>query len=57
MEINRFSPSVGAEIRGIDLSRGLTDEEFKEVHKAFLDHQALFFREQKDIPPEFHEEI
>ncbi|HCZ10036.1 MAG TPA: taurine dioxygenase [Flavobacteriaceae bacterium] len=57
MEINRFSPSVGAEIRGINLSRGLTDEEFKEVHKAFLDHQVLFFREQKEIPPEVHVEI
>ena len=49
MEINRFSPAVGAEIRGIDLSRGLTGEEFKEVHKALLDHQVLFFREQKDL--------
>ena len=49
MEINRFSPAVGAEIRGIDLSRGLTGEEFKEVHKAFLDHQVLFFREQKEL--------
>ena len=57
MEINRFSPAVGAEIRGIDLSRGLTDEEFKEVHKAFMDHQVLFFREQKEIPPEVHVEI
>ena len=57
MEINRFSPAVGAEIRGVDLSRGLTNEEFKEVHKAFLEHQVLFFREQKEIPPEVHVEI
>ena len=57
MEIKRFSPAVGAEIRGVDLSRGLTGEEFKEVHKAFLDHQVLFFREQKEIPPEVHVEI
>ena len=57
MEITRYSPAVGAEIRGVDLSRGLTGEEFKEVHKAFLDHQVLFFREQKEIPPEVHVEI
>ena len=57
MEINRFSPAVGAEIRGVDLSRGLTDEEFKEVHKAFLDHQVLFLRAQKELPPEVHVEI
>ena len=57
MEIKRFSPAVGAEIRGVDLSRGLTGEEFKEVHKAFMDHQVLFFREQKEIPPEVHVEI
>ena len=47
MEINRFSPAVGAEIRGVDLSRGLTGEEFKEVHKAFLDHQVLFSGSRK----------
>ncbi len=57
IEIKRFSPAVGAEIRGIDLSRGLTGEEFKEVHKAFLDHQVLFFREQKEISPVVHVEI
>lgn len=47
MEITRYSPAVGAEIRGVDLSRGLTGEEFKEVHKAFLDHQVLFSGSRK----------
>jgi taurine dioxygenase len=38
-------------VRGIDLAQGLDDEAFAEVRRAFLDHQVLFFKDQREIPP------
>ena len=35
-----------------DLSRPVSDSQFNEIHQAFLQYQVLFFREQKEIPPE-----
>ena len=48
---------MGAEVLGIDLSRGMTCEGFDLVQKAFLEYQVLFFREQQEIPPEIQIEI
>jgi taurine dioxygenase len=52
LEIRRFSPVLGAEVRGIDLSGGLDDDSFREIRKAFLEHQVLFFRGQTEMPPD-----
>ena len=52
MEIVPTSPSVGAEIHGVDL-RTITDGEFEAVHQAFVDHGVIFFRDQ-DLTPEEH---
>ena len=41
------SPTVGAEIGNIDLTRPLTDPELAEVKRAFLEFGVLFFRDQK----------
>ena len=49
--IRRFTPVMGAEVRGIDLSAGLTDAEYRVVRDALLEHQVLFFKDQKEIPP------
>ena len=38
---------VGAEIRGVDLSRPLTDRQRQEVWDAFLTWKVIFFRDQK----------
>ena len=54
IEIKPFSPSIGAIISGIEISTGVSKEEFDIIHKAFLDHQVLFFVNQKEIPPETH---
>ncbi len=47
-----FAPNLGAEIYGVDLSKGLTDQQFYEVRQAFHAFQVLFFKEQTEISPE-----
>ena len=37
---------LAAEIGGVDLSRSLDDAEFTAVHRAFLEHEVLIFRDQ-----------
>jgi taurine dioxygenase len=41
---------IGAEIAGINPAQGVTNEEFRSVHDAFLKHQVLLFR-VGDLPP------
>lgn len=43
--------NIGAEIAGVDLSQPLSDEIFKEIERALLDHLVIFFRGQ-DLSPE-----
>ncbi|MEM7405556.1 MAG: TauD/TfdA family dioxygenase [Pseudomonadota bacterium] len=52
-----FAPNLGAEIYGVDLSKPVPDSQFDEIHQAFLDYQVLFFKDQKEIPPELHVEF
>lgn len=54
IEVRPFAPNLGAEVRGIDLADGLSDDQFEEIHHAFLENQVLFFKEQSPIPPETH---
>jgi taurine dioxygenase len=42
----RLSPTIGAEVRGIDLGGPLTDEVIAEVRAGLLEHKVLFFRDQ-----------
>jgi taurine dioxygenase len=51
IEVKRYEPALGAEIRGIDLASGLDEETCAEVRRALLEHQVLFFKEQSEIPP------
>lgn len=41
---------VGAEIRGIDLSREMEDATFAQVRQAFYEHAVIVFRNQKITP-------
>ena len=56
-DVRRHSPVMGAEVRGIDLSRGLSVAERDAVRAALLEHQVLFFRDQAEIPPDVQVEI
>ena len=47
-----YSPNLGAEIRGVRLADGVSDAQFSEIHKAFLEFRVLFFKDQIEIPPQ-----
>src|SRR5262245_12045204 len=45
--VKRCSPTIGAEIGNIDLTRPLTELELAEVKRAYTENLVLFFRDQK----------
>jgi taurine dioxygenase len=47
IEVRKLNPVIGAEIHGIDLSMGLSNRQFEEVHGALMEHLVIFFRDQK----------
>ena len=46
IELAPLSGALGAEIGGVDLGRPVDDETFAEIHRAFLEHLVVFFRDQ-----------
>ena len=54
IKIEKFSPTLGAIINGVDLSKPISEVQFADIFQAFLDHQVLFFKNQKEIPPDVH---
>ena len=57
LTIARFSPALGAEVRGIDLSRGLGHDAAALIRAALLEHGVLFFKDQCEIPPDIQVQI
>jgi taurine dioxygenase len=53
IEIQPLTPTIGAEIRGIDLSAPLDPPRVAKLREALLEHQVLVFRDQ-DLTPESH---
>jgi taurine dioxygenase len=53
MEVRRIAGALGAEIRGVDLARGLDDTLAAEIRRALLEHLVLFFRGQDLTPGQF----
>src|ERR1700686_3120768 len=51
LEIKPIAGALGAEISGIDLASDLDSSTVAAIHRAFLDHLVIFFRDQ-DLPPE-----
>ncbi len=45
--------TLGAEIRGVDLSKTISPAAYTALHDALMDHKVIFFRDQ-DITPEAH---
>jgi len=45
-DVVRLGGNIGAEIRGLDLGRPLSREQFESLHAAFVRHEVLVFRDQ-----------
>lgn len=50
IEAQPVAGALGAEIRGVDIARPLSDEVVAEIREAFLDHLVIFFRGQQLSP-------
>ena len=50
IDIRPISGALGAEIYGVDLAQPLNNTVIKAIHKAFLDHLVVFFRDQSIEP-------
>ena len=46
VEVVKSGAALGAEIRGVDLRRELSDSTFADIHRAFLDNEMIYFRGQ-----------
>lgn len=46
LELEALTPHIGAEIRGVDLSKPLGNDEFSAIYQAWLDWKILVFRNQ-----------
>lgn len=46
IEIRPLTLALGAEVRGIDLARSLSQEDVQTLERAWMDHLVLFFRDQ-----------
>lgn len=53
IEVEPMTPTIGAEITGVDLREPLSPTQVAEIRRALLDHLVVFFRDQ-DITPEQH---
>ncbi len=51
IEIVPCSPAIAAEIRGVDVSKGVTDSEFATIIEAWHRYQVILLRDQ-DLPTE-----
>lgn len=47
IEVRKLTPSVGAEIFGVDLGGELGNRQVEDIRTAFLENQVIFFRDQK----------
>ncbi|MGE0309891.1 MAG: taurine dioxygenase [Acidimicrobiia bacterium] len=46
LELDLLSPTIGAEVRGIDLADTLDDKTVLQLTEALVEHKVLFFRDQ-----------
>lgn len=50
IDVKPLTGALGAEIFGPDLRKPIPKAEMDEIHKAWLKHQVIFFRDQKITP-------
>ncbi len=51
--VDPLTPALGAEIQGVDLAAGPTDEQMAEIRRALGEHSVVFFRDCP-LTPEQH---
>jgi len=56
LEVRPLTGALGAEIVGINLSEGVSDQAFDNIHQAWLDHLVIYFRNQ-DLTPIQHRDF
>ncbi len=47
IRVTPFTPVIGAEVEGADLSKALSPQSFDDIRRAFHDHSVLVFRDQQ----------
>lgn len=55
-EVRPLTPKIGAEIRGLDLSKGLSEETMEDVRRVWLEHVVAVFPDQ-DVNDDQHIEF
>ena len=53
LDVRSISPNIGAEIRGIDLSKSVADDTMAEIKDVWFDRAVVVFPEQ-DIDDDQH---
>ncbi|MFT5693618.1 MAG: taurine dioxygenase [Oceanicoccus sp.] len=53
ISVKPLTPHLGAEIGGVNLAAKISDQQFADIHKAWLDWSVLVFRDQ-DLSQEAH---
>ena len=53
LEVMKLAEHLGAEVRGVDLSSKISDEQYRDIHDAWVVHGVLVFRDQ-EFPPAMH---
>ena len=46
IRVEPLTPSIGAVVHGVDLTRSIDDPTIEAIHKAWMQHLVLFFRDQ-----------
>ena len=46
IDVKPLNPRLGAVVSGIDLTQSLGNQQFDELHRAWMEHSVLFFRDQ-----------
>ena len=53
IQVRKIAGALGAEVSGVDLSRGMDEATRQAVRQALLDHLVIFFRDQDLSPDQF----
>ena len=53
MKVKQIAGALGAEISGVDLSKGVPASLAADIRKVFLEHQVIFLHDQNLTPQQF----